>query len=132
MQQMGGRSTIGKSSMMKQNAIRSQAKCCITAAHIKMLLHLTPNPLLLPYNQPPFARYCNCMILFSSVVRNKTRPRQNAIWVSCDGEMLRLTAMYKLGANNPWNFTERDGDELEGTLIRKHEWESTTKKASNR
>ena len=29
-------------------------------------------------------------------------------------------------------FAERDGDELEGTLIRKHEWESTTKKASNR
>jgi hypothetical protein len=27
---------------------------------------------------------------------------------------------------------ERDGDELEGMLVRKHEWESTTKKASNR
>merc|ERR1711971_275539 len=27
---------------------------------------------------------------------------------------------------------ERDGDELEGMLVRKHEWENTTKKASNR
>merc|ERR1712241_1516756 len=27
---------------------------------------------------------------------------------------------------------ERDGDEIEGMLVRKHEWESTTKKASNR
>merc|ERR1712223_933682 len=27
---------------------------------------------------------------------------------------------------------DRDGDELEGTLVRKHEWENTTKKASNR
>jgi spectrin beta len=27
---------------------------------------------------------------------------------------------------------QRDGDELEGMLVRKHEWESTTKKASNR
>merc|ERR1711997_1394155 len=29
-------------------------------------------------------------------------------------------------------FERTDGDELEGMLIRKHEWESTTKKASNR
>ena len=29
-------------------------------------------------------------------------------------------------------FAERDGDELEGMLVRKHEWENTTKKASNR
>ena len=28
--------------------------------------------------------------------------------------------------------SERDGDEIEGMLVRKHEWESTTKKASNR
>jgi len=27
---------------------------------------------------------------------------------------------------------KRDGDEIEGMLVRKHEWESTTKKASNR
>merc|ERR1711899_195856 len=27
---------------------------------------------------------------------------------------------------------QRDGDELEGMLVRKHEWENTTKKASNR
>merc|ERR1712008_186490 len=27
---------------------------------------------------------------------------------------------------------ERDGDELERMLVRKHEWENTTKKASNR
>ena len=31
-----------------------------------------------------------------------------------------------------WLFVERSDDELEGILIRKHEWESTTKKASNR
>ena len=29
-------------------------------------------------------------------------------------------------------FSDRDGDELEGILVRKHEWENTTKKASNR
>lgn len=37
----------------------------------------------------------------------------------------------------PQLYTERpspsgDEDQLEGSLVRKHEWESTTKKASNR
>ena len=41
------------------------------------------------------------------------------ILLECNSFLLRL-------------FVERDGDELEGMLVRKNEWENTTKKASNR
>jgi len=34
--------------------------------------------------------------------------------------------------NAPRHFERVDGEEMEGMLIRKHQWESTTKKASNR
>merc|ERR1739838_768880 len=55
--------------------------------------------------------------------KSKARPEQPGSYSDDEGDAGSVTQRSTL---------QRDGDELEGMLVRKHEWENTTKKASNR
>jgi len=55
--------------------------------------------------------------------KSKARPEQPGSYSDDEGDA---------GSIKRESTLQRDGDELEGMLVRKHEWENTTKKASNR